>query len=478
MGPFRLIFLSTLSLTFLSGGSGARGRVRNRGPIDKIQAHNNFNLQQFTGVWRLFAVGSQCSHLKTNNHRLEAVSVRVSDQTEAMRINTFRKLDGICWDIKQDYKKATTPGRFSRKNRGQTTEIVISETDYTNYAIVFFQQRRKITVKLYGRTSNINDTVKKKFRELVINNNIPEIFIYVFPQYGFCETADEFHRLVDCIQCSQHVLHNIGEVKAEEVITQLEDKEVSRRGCNQTGVEDRRREDRQEDQRQEAQQTSSPRGKEQQQEAQQEEARQRDTSSSSGKTQETQTQRREEEGHKHRYRHRRRRPRSSQRNKRANTLTWHIFTALAKARIRRTLGESEGSAFGAIEANEESCQLTPDTGPCFEMVNKFFYNHSSMACEHFIYGGCLGNANKFNSEQKCLQTCRTPAACRLPIETGSCRMYIELWAFDSVNGKCVKFTYGGCEGNGNKFYTQKECLEYCDPIPEGEDELLVPSRQS
>ncbi|XP_062929980.1 complement component C8 gamma chain-like [Mobula hypostoma] len=148
-------------------------------------------------VWRLIAVGSQCSYLKTNNHNLEAVTMRVSDQTEDMRINTLRKMDGICWNIKQDYKKAVTPGRFSRKNRGLTTDIVVGETDYTNYAILFFQQRRKITVKLYGRTSNVDEAVETKFQQLATSNNIPEIFIYAFPQYGFCDAADEFHQLDD-----------------------------------------------------------------------------------------------------------------------------------------------------------------------------------------------------------------------------------------------------------------------------------------
>ncbi|XP_032904754.1 inter-alpha-trypsin inhibitor-like isoform X1 [Amblyraja radiata] len=144
-----------------------------------------------------------------------------------------------------------------------------------------------------------------------------------------------------------------------------------------------------------------------------------------------------------------------------------------QARTRRTVEDTEGSGFGAIQANEESCQLAPDSGACFQSLRMFFYNQSSMTCETFNYGGCLGNKNRFVTEQQCLQTCRTVAACRLPVEIGSCRMSIKLWAFDSVNGKCITFKYGGCEGNGNRFYTEKECMEYCDPIPEGEEELLT-----
>uniref|UniRef100_A0A8C5JRT5 BPTI/Kunitz inhibitor domain-containing protein n=1 Tax=Junco hyemalis TaxID=40217 RepID=A0A8C5JRT5_JUNHY len=48
------------------------------------------------------------------------------------------------------------------------------------------------------------------------------------------------------------------------------------------------------------------------------------------------------------------------------------------------------------------CQL-----PC-GMLSRFFYNSSSMACETFHYGGCLGNGNNFYSEKECLQYCGAP----------------------------------------------------------------------
>lgn len=40
-------------------------------------------------------------------------------------------------------------------------------------------------------------------------------------------------------------------------------------------------------------------------------------------------------------------------------------------------------------------------------------------------------------------------------------MHHSLWAYDAVQGRCVRFVYGGCQGNGNKFYSEKECKEYC-----------------
>ncbi|XP_067288679.1 papilin-like isoform X2 [Pseudorasbora parva] len=114
-----------------------------------------------------------------------------------------------------------------------------------------------------------------------------------------------------------------------------------------------------------------------------------------------------------------------------------------------------------VMLRNEACKAKPDSGPCFGRLQRFHYNSSVMACETFTYGGCMGNQNNFVTEKKCLQSCRTEAACRLPIDVGPCKAFIDMWAFDSSSGKCVPFTYGGCKGNGNKFYSQKECEELC-----------------
>ncbi|XP_056094942.1 protein AMBP [Rhinichthys klamathensis goyatoka] len=122
----------------------------------------------------------------------------------------------------------------------------------------------------------------------------------------------------------------------------------------------------------------------------------------------------------------------------------------------------------------EACKSEPDSGPCFGMMQRFHYNSSIMTCQMFTYGGCMGNQNNFVTEKECLQSCRTEAACRLPMDDGPCRGSVDLWAFDSSAGKCVSFKYGGCKGNGNKFYSQKECEEYCGVMMRnGDDEFLT-----
>ncbi|KAI7793234.1 alpha-1-microglobulin [Triplophysa rosa] len=121
----------------------------------------------------------------------------------------------------------------------------------------------------------------------------------------------------------------------------------------------------------------------------------------------------------------------------------------------------------------EACKAPVDSGPCFGMLQRYFYNSSIMTCQMFTYGGCMGNQNNFVTEKECLQSCRTEATCRLPIDSGPCKASLDLWAFDSSVGKCVSFKYGGCKGNGNRFYSQKECNEYCGVMMSDEDDEFL-----
>jgi hypothetical protein len=51
--------------------------------------------------------------------------------------------------------------------------------------------------------------------------------------------------------------------------------------------------------------------------------------------------------------------------------------------------------------------------------------------------------------------------CLLPLESGSCLAYVPSYGFDAAIGLCVRFAYGGCEGNDNRFATLAECEAAC-----------------
>ncbi|XP_018536322.1 protein AMBP [Lates calcarifer] len=147
-------------------------------------------------------------------------------------------------------------------------------------------------------------------------------------------------------------------------------------------------------------------------------------------------------------------------------------------RVRRDVvpslapAEEEGSGDDtALFDGTVACGAAPETGPCFGMHQRYYYNASSMSCEMFKYGGCLGNQNNFATERVCLQRCRTEAVCRLPMAPQPCRGQPPIWAFDSTVGLCVPYKHGFCQANANKFYTKAECEEYCGVVKD-DAELL------
>ncbi|XP_067451749.1 kunitz-type protease inhibitor 2 [Thunnus thynnus] len=54
---------------------------------------------------------------------------------------------------------------------------------------------------------------------------------------------------------------------------------------------------------------------------------------------------------------------------------------------------------------KERCVSTPDPGPCRAAFPKFYYDSNTASCQSFIYGGCRGNQNRYNSIEDCMARC-------------------------------------------------------------------------
>uniref|UniRef100_A0A4W6CDT0 Amyloid beta (A4) precursor-like protein 2 n=1 Tax=Lates calcarifer TaxID=8187 RepID=A0A4W6CDT0_LATCA len=79
-------------------------------------------------------------------------------------------------------------------------------------------------------------------------------------------------------------------------------------------------------------------------------------------------------------------------------------------------------------------------------------------------------------EDKTLQEVK--AVCTLEAETGPCRASMPRWHFDMSQGKCVRFIYGGCAGNRNNFDSEEYCMAVCKrltspPTPQPTDDVDI-----
>ncbi|XP_029423587.1 complement component C8 gamma chain isoform X3 [Nannospalax galili] len=155
------VFFFTLLLAAGSLGQRARKPPRPPSPISTIQAQASFSAQQFAGTWFLVAVGSACHFLQEHGYQAEATALHTAPQGAAMAVSTFRKLDGICWQVRQLFGDTGVPGRFLLQARSLPV---------SNSALSVFEQR-------------------------VRGANLTEDQVFFFPKYGFCKTADQFHIL-------------------------------------------------------------------------------------------------------------------------------------------------------------------------------------------------------------------------------------------------------------------------------------------
>uniref|UniRef100_W8CC99 Protease inhibitor nigrescinin-4 n=1 Tax=Ceratitis capitata TaxID=7213 RepID=W8CC99_CERCA len=53
----------------------------------------------------------------------------------------------------------------------------------------------------------------------------------------------------------------------------------------------------------------------------------------------------------------------------------------------------------------EECHQPKETGRCFGLFYRYAYNVENRQCEEFVYGGCNGNKNNFESKEDCEAKC-------------------------------------------------------------------------
>ncbi|XP_039249098.2 BPTI/Kunitz domain-containing protein-like [Styela clava] len=115
----------------------------------------------------------------------------------------------------------------------------------------------------------------------------------------------------------------------------------------------------------------------------------------------------------------------------------------------------------SIEYHEDKCTSKPNPGACKAFLRRFYYDPKEGKCKVFIFGGCGGNRNRFETKIDCEEACNPDILCRFPLDHGEGDAFFRDYYYDEEKDDCFEFLYYGFKGNTNHFFTRTECLSVC-----------------
>ncbi|XP_050032948.1 uncharacterized protein [Dermacentor andersoni] len=80
-------------------------------------------------------------------------------------------------------------------------------------------------------------------------------------------------------------------------------------------------------------------------------------------------------------------------------------TAKPKEEHKKEDKKPAPSATEKPKVDNSACQKDFDSGPCFSSKPMYYYRKESKKCEMFVYGGCGGNDNRFDTQKACEEKC-------------------------------------------------------------------------
>lgn len=75
------------------------------------------------------------------------------------------------------------------------------------------------------------------------------------------------------------------------------------------------------------------------------------------------------------------------------------------AKKHTTTAKPPSSTTSKARSENPACSLDFDSGPCFSSKPMYYYRKQSKKCEMFVYGGCGGNNNRFETKRACEEQC-------------------------------------------------------------------------
>ncbi|XP_062949325.1 eppin-like [Cynocephalus volans] len=113
---------------------------------------------------------------------------------------------------------------------------------------------------------------------------------------------------------------------------------------------------------------------------------------------------------------------------------------------------------GPLPSKAHGCTTASSLGKCPRIREKCEFKERDM---------CTSNRECEDSKKCCVLSCGKKCLdlkkdiCKMPKESGPCMAYFLRWWYSKENNTCSSFIYGGCQGNNNNFQTKSICQNTC-----------------
>ncbi|XP_013881356.1 WAP, Kazal, immunoglobulin, Kunitz and NTR domain-containing protein 2 [Austrofundulus limnaeus] len=140
--------------------------------------------------------------------------------------------------------------------------------------------------------------------------------------------------------------------------------------------------------------------------------------------------------------------------------------------LQTELVDTSGPKNLTLCSPEECIKLLDSPEDCGSDLEKVSWYFESKINNCLALNHCHSSFNNqppakvFDTYEDCKQCCGPDLSgpCGLPALQGPCKVYEPRWAYSSTSQACQTFIYGGCEGNDNNFNSKETCEEMC-PFP-------------
>ncbi|XP_072544915.1 lipocalin-like [Salminus brasiliensis] len=160
----------------------------------EIMPMTGFNLDEMKGKWHIVGFATNANWFVSHKSSMKMGKAILEPTADGDLDITYTNLnaDGSCWTMTHLAKKTDIPGRFVFHSQrwGNNNDLRVVDAKSDEFALVHTIKTKDgssyILNKLYGRSPDVSDDLKKRFQKFSLDTGVDPENIVILPPNGEC----------------------------------------------------------------------------------------------------------------------------------------------------------------------------------------------------------------------------------------------------------------------------------------------------